>query len=107
MAPACHSLAQAGQCLKRRFRRGSRARRTALTGFQFACSAISLVAVAVRRLNQPAGPTHRRSVISVDDATDEAYLVGLISMPVHAGVRPGKAMPAAHFNKTLENWIGH
>jgi hypothetical protein len=87
--------------------RGSRAPRTALPGFQFAGSASSLVAVAVRRLHQPAGPTHRRSVISVNDATDEAYLVGLISMPVHSGVRPGKAMPAAHFYKALENWIGH
>ena len=86
---------------------GSRARRPALPGFQFACAATTLVAVTVRRLIQPAGPTHRRGVISVDDATDKAYLVGLVSMPVHSGVRPGKAMPAAHFNKALENWIGH
>ena len=81
----------------------------ALPGFQFTLppAVSSIVAVAVRRRNQPAGPTHRGSVIRVDGATDEAYLVGLVGMPVYPGMRPGKAMPAAHFEKPLKNWSGH
>ena len=68
---------------------------------------VTVAGVAICRRNQAAGAAHSGAVISVDSATDEAYLVRLVGLAVHAGVRPGKIMPATHFEKTFQDWTCH
>lgn len=64
--------------------------------------AITVIAgVVVHGRGQPSGPAHRGAVKGIDDAADEAYLVGLVGLAIHPGMRPGKVMPAAHFDKAL------
>ncbi len=63
--------------------------------------------VAIHGCSQPSGPAHRGAVEGVDDAADEAYLVRLVGFAIHPGMRPGKVVPAAHFDKALEDWTCH
>jgi len=63
--------------------------------------------VVIHWSSQPSGPAHGGAVKSIDDATNEAYLVGLVGFAVHPAVRPGKVVPAAHFNKALQDRICH
>ena len=58
----------------------------------------------IRWRDQPAGATHGGAVIRIDRAAEEARLVG---GAVDAGVRPGEFMPAAHFDKPLQEGICH
>jgi len=49
--------------------------------------------------DQPSGPLHGVAVIGIDRATEQARLVG---GAVDASVRPGEFVPAAHFDKPLQ-----
>jgi hypothetical protein len=54
--------------------------------------------------DQAAGPLHGVAVVGVDRAAEEA---GLVGGAVDASVRPGELVPAAHFDKTLDEGICH
>jgi len=56
---------------------------------------------------QPSGPAHGGAVKGVDHAADQAYLVGLVGLPIHPAVRPGKVVPAAHFNQAFQDRTCH
>ena len=62
------------------------------------------LAAWVRRHDQPAGALHGGAVIGIDRAAKEARLVG---GAVDASVRPGELVPAAHFDKALQEGICH
>jgi hypothetical protein len=68
---------------------------------------VTVAGLAICRRNQAAGAAHGGAVIGVDSATYEAYLVRLVGLAVHASVRPGKIMPATHFEKTFQDWTCH
>ena len=116
MAPACHlngtsgSYARKALSLGLRFRgRFEVRRRTIRQPGQAAHRGPGHCrrGVVIHWRSQPAGPAHGGAVKSVDHATNEAYLVGLVGFAVHPAVRPGKVVPAAHFNKALQDRICH
>lgn len=65
--------------------------------------ACSIIRVTVHGCIQPPRPLHGGAVVRVGDATDEAHLVRLVGLPVEAAVRPRETVPAAHFDKTLQD----
>src|SRR4029077_10688858 len=54
--------------------------------------------------DQPAGALHGCAVVGIDRAAKEARLIG---GAVDASVRPGELVPAAHFDKALQERICH
>jgi hypothetical protein len=54
--------------------------------------------------DQPAGALHGCAVVGIDRAAKEARLIG---GAVDASVRPGELVPAAHFDKPLQERICH
>ena len=54
--------------------------------------------------DQAAGAAHGGAVIGIDRATEQT---GLVGGAVDASVRPGELVPAAHFDKPLQEGICH
>jgi hypothetical protein len=116
MAPACHLNGTSGSYARKALSLGSTLPRPgsryagALSDSQVRRhTAVPVIVggVVIHWRSQPAGPAHGGAVKSVDHATNEAHLVGLVGFAVHPAVRPGKVVPAAHFNKALQDRICH
>jgi hypothetical protein len=75
-----------------------------LAAFSLAGFWVQGLVARINRGNQPAGPAHGRAIVRVGRPTEEAYLVGLA---VNSVVRPGEPVPAAHFDKPLQEGISH
>jgi hypothetical protein len=63
--------------------------------------------VVIHGRSQPSGPAHGGAVKSIDHSTNKTYLIRLVGFAVHPAVRPGKVVPATHFNKALQDRICH
>jgi len=60
--------------------------------------------VSVYGGDHASGALHGGAVIGINCATQEA---GLVSGAVETGMRPGELVPAAHFDKALDEGICH
>jgi hypothetical protein len=114
MAPACHGTARVGQCHKRQrpvpaapLRTAALASREVTRGAAVTAIVIVGVVIAIHGRSQPSGAAHGGAVKGVDHATDEAYLVGLVRLAVYPGMRPGKIVPAAHFDEAFQDRTCH